>query len=226
MISKAWIGLSAFAVIVACVSTDEEALLIEDPPQSVIEAPREPTPTPVPQPEGGAIPIRPPVDPVTQGAVLPLPSDTNQFTVHAFLRDYKPAYQKFDNLLQEYKAYFVGITTPSENEEATRAPLRLRIKENYERGHWTFLAGCNELIEYMNAEAKGVLVTDREENFLARMKTLSFMAKELGENSHDSKYQKFARELYVRLSENHFGRKLAPLKSKQVNESDEYGVND
>jgi hypothetical protein len=214
---KIWAGVLALGSVVSCVTADEDELYNEDPPDAVqtIEAPSEPTPTPIPQPAGVPEAIKPPVDPVTQGAVLPLPVDTKQFTVHIFLRDYKPAYQKFENLVQEYRAYFVTITTPSENDEAGKAPLRLRVKENYEKAHWAFLHGCNELIEYMNADAKGVLVSDREENFVARMKTLAFLAKELGESSRDAKYQKFVRELYVRLSEAHFGRKLAPLKTEE-----------
>jgi hypothetical protein len=217
MNQKILAGVFVLGAFVSCVTSDEEALFFEGAPgaEKIIEAPLEPTPTPVPQPADSAEQIKPPVDPVTKGAVLSLPADTKQFTVHVFLRDYRPAYQKYENLVQEYRAYFLAITTPSENDEAGKGPLRLRMKENYERAHWTFLHGCNELIEYMNADAKGVLVSDREENFVARMKTLVFMAKELTESSGDSKYQSFVRELYVRLNEAHFGRKLSPLKTEE-----------
>ena len=155
--------------------------------------------------------ISPPVDHQTQGMVFSLPKNTTQIAVSVFLNDYRPSFQKYSDLLNEYRAYFLGVNAKSEADAVAKEALRARVRENFERSHWVFVHGDGELNYYMASTVKGVVVGDREENFVARMKTLSFLAKELSEISNDKKYSRFAREIYIRQSEISFGRKLVPV---------------
>lgn len=198
--------------IAACVTGNDQVLLVDNELRSQPEA----TPTPVPQPESVAQAIPPPVNKVTQGKVLAMPSNTSLLAINTFLREYKPVYEKFGDLLKEYRTYFVSVNTPAESDEAGIEAIRTRIREDFEKAHWVFVLGCDELNEYLSVRAKGSDMSDVEDNFVARMKTITVIAKELSVLGSDKKYEKFARELYVRHSEKQFGRTLQPLKTAPV----------
>jgi hypothetical protein len=224
----------------SCVSTEDAELFVDVPPgkgaqaekavefveeegapdsENSVELANAPVAITTERPQQKAQPekaesISPPVDVNTKGAVLPLPENTAQMTVHSFLRDYKTAYAHFGELIMEYRYFFEGVNTPGAGGDEEREALKIRVRENFERAHWVFLLGCDDLNNYLAAEVKGELVSSREENFIARMKTLAFLAKELSEVAGDKKYQKFARALYMRQSAIHFGRKLEPLKGE------------
>ncbi len=215
---KIFAVLCAVNLCFGCVSNDD--ILIDepeiDPPGTAAVVPVEAKEV-MPPTEGGgkAVPQKmlPPVDLHTQGAVIPLPKDSQSITVQAFVREWRPAFLKYAPLAEEYHTYFLALNA-GDDEGLSVEALKSRLRENFERSHWSFVQGVHEVLESLSSESSGVLIADKEEYFISNMKVLVFIAKELSEISSDQKYLDFTRGFYTRVSERYFGRVLKPLQKE------------
>lgn len=149
------------------------------------------------------------------GKSLPLPEKVNLFAVTNFLDQYKTAYKQYSPLIKEYKLYFnlYARSVPASDQEEDSA--RFRIKEDFARAHWAYVKGLHELLEFLTQRTNNVLLQDIEENFVLRMKVLTFLAKELHASSTRSDYLDFTRRVYMSLSIRHFGRELEEVKPSE-----------
>lgn len=138
---------------------------------------------------------------------MPFPENTQLFSIQSFLSDYKDLYQSYMPLMKEYRMLFVAINSPQSNRKDVAA-IKLRLRESFDRAHWTFLAGLLETNEFLVNRATGSLQVDQEKNFVARIKVLSFLAAELSRSSGEQKYNEFLKEAYIDMSKKYFNRRL------------------
>lgn len=138
----------------------------------------------------------------------PFPEKPSYYVVKNFMTKYKTAYAQYEPLVKEYQAYFKTLNISRDLPENESAALRQRVIENPLKAHWTYLQGVVELMEYLQEGSGKVLQSDKEANFVARMKVLTFLSTQLSQISKDKKYSTFTRSVYIALSENHFGRIL------------------
>lgn len=141
---------------------------------------------------------------------LPLPSKPLYFTVRSFMDEYKDAYAAFSPLSKEFKAYFKTLNEAEEPSEESIAALKMRLRENTDRSHWVFLGAILELEEFLLEGSRTMLHVDKEENFISRMRVITFMAAELKEITKQDRYVEFARAVYRHLNEKYFGRVVKP----------------
>lgn len=154
--------------------------------------------------------ILPPVDKDTEGIILPIPEGVSYMEIKGFMEEYRGAYLKYLPLGNDYRAYFSLSITDGGVESEDKEAIKARIEENFERAHWVFLFGVQEIMDYMSTATKGTLMIDREENFVARIKTITALAGALTEVSGEQKYKKYARDIYISMSKKHFGRTVRP----------------
>lgn len=141
-------------------------------------------------------------------APLPLPERFSYFDLQNFLRDSSGIYEAFAPLDKEYALFFKILgqgSTPNDEEIKT---LKLRVREGFDRCHWVFVFGLWEVNNYLVNQSKDSLQIDREKNFVARMKTLGFLASALDEARGTSTYLQLARKVYISASRKHFNRTL------------------
>ncbi len=161
-----------------------------------------------PSKSSDAAAIEPPVDRVTDGAVLPLPPGVSLYLVKKFMQEYEPAYKKHSTLLIEFEAVVATARDIPVAPDAEETPIGILVKQNFERSHWVFLIGVQDLLQYLQEASKRELAMDIERNFVDRMRGLVALAKELTASSNDEKYTAFARSLYLETSRRFFNREL------------------
>jgi hypothetical protein len=154
--------------------------------------------------------IFPPVDRVTDGAVLPMPPGVTLYLVRKFMQEYEPAYQKHSTLGTEFDAVVATVRDIPVAPDAEETPVGILVKQNFERSHWVFLVGVQGLLQYLQDASKRELAMDIERTYTDRMRGLVALAKELTHSSNDEKYTAYVRSLYVETSRRHFNRELRP----------------
>lgn len=140
------------------------------------------------------------------GKSLPLPENTTYYSIRSFMDEYRDAYTAYIPLGREYRMFFRALNENDTPSEEALAALKLRMKENYDRAHWVYVGAIQELTEFLLDNSKNMLLIDKEDNFIARMKVVSFMGEELADMTKDAKYKTYTRQLYIYLNEKYFGR--------------------
>lgn len=192
----------------ACKSADEEIAELE-----LEELPAEKPPEPG-SPKAAPTTAEQP-DKTSPSKGLPLPEKTTYYALKQFMDEYRDVYAAYIPLGKEYRMYFKGLNDEDEPSEEVLAALKLRMRENFDRAHWVFLGAVLELSEFFQQNARNMLQIDKEENFVARVRVITFMANELKEISKDARYVNFARALYISMSEKHLGRTVKPREDKK-----------
>jgi hypothetical protein len=147
-------------------------------------------------------------DSFSKYGTLPLPDKSTYFHVKSFYEENRDLYMNYMPLSREYGMYFQVLNSKDAEREDEIEALKTRLAEDYARTHWVYLNGVLELMDYLSDDGQNFFQSDKEKNFVARMKVLTFVAKSLSEISSDKKYLSFLRSVYVSLSEKHFGRAL------------------
>lgn len=142
------------------------------------------------------------------GKNLPFPAKPSYYFVKGFMEEYRDVYLRFMPLTGEYKVYFQTLNAKPPAGISEMSALRVRVRDNFDRSHWIFMGAIQECMEFLISNSKGQLQVDKEVNFAARMRVIAFMAQELTEMTSDDKYQKFAQQVYIQLSEKYLNRVL------------------
>ena len=216
-----WFRPRALVVIFACVlfaagcvSTEEELILTEEETTNSIPsqkgaqaAPVAPAAPPVAAAPGagGAAPIG--VALPRSDEEMPLPAGTYVYSVNKVFEDNRNQYIKYEPVLSGFHRYFAWVgqkdPLPEDREQAKAA-----LDQDAVKAHWAYLAGVRELLEFLSQRERRMLQIDKETNFIARMRTLVFLAKEIDERMAKKRHTAYTRKLYSDINERYFGRLL------------------
>lgn len=141
-----------------------------------------------------------------------LPQRYDLASLQRFLKESTTAAGGERAMRKEYQAYFQVLSSASSAEAPETAPLVQRLQEDPQKAHWAFIYGVYELTDLLQQSAVTMLHEDRERNFVSRMRTLVFLARELDKQESEGGYTAAARKVYSDLSQRYFDRKLEERK--------------
>jgi hypothetical protein len=142
----------------------------------------------------------------------PFPKKPSFYLLTAFMKDYSQVYRKYPSLLKSLELYEKNLDF--KNKDVTKA-LNFKLNEDWEKTHWVYFSGMEDLMAYLVLRAKNKLQSTKEEFFIKRMKILVYLAEKLDSFSETQKYTKFLKLLYINVSQNIFGRTLTPSKTRK-----------
>lgn len=142
----------------------------------------------------------------------PFPKKPSFYALNTFMNDYNSVYKSYGSLLKTLDLYEKNLNF--DNDEVKKG-LDFRLNENWQETHWVFFSGVADLMNFLVLRSKNKLQSTKEEYFIKRMKILVYIGEKLDNYSQTQKYTEFLKLLYMNVSENIFGRPLAPSKTQK-----------